>query len=85
MVYYTYLDFLRHVKPYDISRDIDFCVFGTFDALYVKVADSIASMKKYHEDRHKSVPWQSERQPMFLASRMKYLTIAIRNTKTVLY
>lgn len=68
MVYYTYLDFLRHVKPYDISRDIDFCVFGTFDALYVKVADSIASMKKYHEDRHKSVPWQSERQPMFLAS-----------------
>lgn len=68
MVYYTYLDFLRHAKPYDIFQDINFCVFGTFDALYVKAADSIASMKKYHEDRHNSVPWQSERQPMFLAS-----------------
>lgn len=71
MVYYTYLDFMRHMQPCDISRDINFSVFGTFDAFHVEHLSSIESMKKAHETRHGTIPWQSERQPMFLASLNK--------------
>lgn len=71
MAYYTYLDFMRHMQPCDISCDIDFSVFGTFDAFHVEYLGSIESMKKAHETRHGTIPWQSERQPMFLASLNK--------------
>ena len=68
MINYTYLDFMRHMQPYDLSNDITFSVFGTFDALHVEASKDIESMKSSHEERHGNIPWQSERQPMFLAS-----------------
>lgn len=68
MINYTYLDFMRHMQPYDLSNDITFSVFGTFDALHVEASSNIESMKLSHEKRHERIPWQSERQPMFLAS-----------------
>lgn len=67
-VYFTYLDFMRHMKPHDVSNDISFSVFGNFDALHVSYANSFEELKKKHEQRHRDVSWNSERQPMFLTS-----------------
>lgn len=76
-VHYTYLDLMRHMRPYNLKEDIHFAVFGSFDAIHVEqiaednqgdLSGPFEQMKRMHEERHGRVSWQSERQPMFLAS-----------------